>query len=540
MTADERIRSRRKTPASSSNSYLLRLPRGISTTISTVFGKSARWAAVMAGRYDRATPRAAGRTAARCGARRRDADPVGVALPTGAEARLPTEPALERYARYGHIRDDRYVRNGHHGVGGPLARVRRRAPACISGLGRGRKRLRRRPPRAAKARSARRPRGRSVVVEALLDQLLLHGPTVRVEAGELEVLLELHVDVVLAAPVLLHRDDDPVPEALRLVRVELDVHLGDDLVLLVEDQDDVGLVVDRRRAAQVVVPQAGRLEAFLVGRHDGDHADLLGEGDVLEAVHREGDLLGLRVRLRVLRHFLEVVDDDEELAISGQDTVLLDEHPDVVDRARGLRAAHQEQVLTVPPDPVQARPQARVRGEDGTALTLGDPRSEDLAPHVLDLDRARLVWQVGERRLHRDHPVEQVVLFVLEADVEHVGLPAGRHVARHLEGHRRLAGALRSADQQELAGPEAAADGLVERGETEGNRLVVRQVPARDPIVEVDQHVEGRARNQAPGRRVVTPLGRGLNGGRALDLGAHAVLRFLECRGHGVVPARSS
>jgi hypothetical protein len=70
------------------------------------------------------------------------------------------------------------------------------------------------------------------------------------------VLLELEVDVVLAAAVLLDRDDDPVAEALRLVRVELDVDLGDDVVLLVEDQDDVGLVVDRRRAAEVEVPEA--------------------------------------------------------------------------------------------------------------------------------------------------------------------------------------------------------------------------------------------------------------------------------------------
>ena len=59
------------------------------------------------------------------------------------------------------------------------------------------------------------------------------------------MLLELEVDVVLAAAVLLDRHDDPVAEALRLVRVELDVDLGDDVVL-VEDEDDVGLVVDRR------------------------------------------------------------------------------------------------------------------------------------------------------------------------------------------------------------------------------------------------------------------------------------------------------
>ena len=56
------------------------------------------------------------------------------------------------------------------------------------------------------------------------------------------MLLELEVHVVLATTVLLDRDHDPVAEALRLVRVELDVDLGDDLVLLVEDQDDVCLL----------------------------------------------------------------------------------------------------------------------------------------------------------------------------------------------------------------------------------------------------------------------------------------------------------
>ena len=42
------------------------------------------------------------------------------------------------------------------------------------------------------------------------------------------------------------RQDRPVAEALCLVRVELDVHLGDDAVLLVEDQDHVGFVVEGR------------------------------------------------------------------------------------------------------------------------------------------------------------------------------------------------------------------------------------------------------------------------------------------------------
>ena len=91
------------------------------------------------------------------------------------------------------------------------------------------------------------------------------------------MLLELDVEVVRAGSVLLDRDHDPVAEALRLVRVELDVDLRDDVVLLVEDEDDVGLVVDRRRAAEVVVPQSGGLQPLLVGRDDGDRRELLGQ-----------------------------------------------------------------------------------------------------------------------------------------------------------------------------------------------------------------------------------------------------------------------
>ena len=125
-----------------------------------------------------------------------------------------------------------------------------------------------------------------------------------------------------------------------------------------------------------------------------------------------------------------------------------------------------------------------------------------------------LCGQVGERRLHRDQPVEQVLLVVLEADVEDVGLAAGRDVARHLEGHRRLAGALRAADQQELAGAQAAADRLVERREAQRDRLVLRDLAGRDLVVEVDQDVERRAGHQAAVVGVEAPRRRGRSRGR--------------------------
>ena len=179
----------------------------------------------------------------------------------------------------------------------------------------------------------------------------------------------------------------------------------------------------------------------------------------------------------MLRHLLEVVDEDDQPPIARQAAVALDELAHVVDRAGRLRAAHQEEVLAIAGDAVHRRPQARVVGHLGVRLALRHPRPEDLLADILDLDRARLVGEVGERRLHRDQAVEQVLLVVLEADVQDVRLAARGDVARHLEGHRGLAGALRAADEQQLSGPQPRPDGLVERREPERDRLVLRDVP---------------------------------------------------------------
>ena len=148
---------------------------------------------------------------------------------------------------------------------------------------------------------------------------------------------------------------------------------------------------------------------------------------------------------------------------------------------------------------------------------LGHPRPEDLLAHVDDLDRARLVRQVRERRLHRDQPVEQVRLVVLEADVQDVGLAARGDVARHLEGHRGLAGALGATDQQQLTGAQPAADGLVQRREPERDRLVLADLAADDLLVEVDEDVERRARRHAAVRGVESPGRR--RGGLRLRVG---------------------
>ena len=89
-----------------------------------------------------------------------------------------------------------------------------------------------------------------------------------------------------------------------------------------------------------------------------------------------------------------------------------------------------------------------------------------------------------------DQAVEQVQLVVLEADVQHVGLAAGGDVARHLERHRGLAGALGAADQQQLAGAEAGPDRLVEGREAERHGLVLADLARRHLVVEVDEHID--------------------------------------------------
>src|SRR6478735_12634068 len=86
-----------------------------------------------------------------------------------------------------------------------------------------------------------------VVDEPLGDLLAL-----RVEAAVLEVLGELELDVGLAVAVLLDADDRPAAEALDVAEVVDEVLARDDIDLVVDDEDDVGLEGQRRRAAQVV------------------------------------------------------------------------------------------------------------------------------------------------------------------------------------------------------------------------------------------------------------------------------------------------
>jgi hypothetical protein len=103
--------------------------------------------------------------------------------------------------------------------------------------------------RSRARRSKAVPTGRSsleaglgLAVDTLFVKPLIDLASDRVEAAVLESLLELDLDQVPAAPVLLDRADNPIAELLRLVGVEDDVVAIDDLPLVIHDYCNVGFV----------------------------------------------------------------------------------------------------------------------------------------------------------------------------------------------------------------------------------------------------------------------------------------------------------
>src|SRR5262245_57418830 len=126
--------------------------------------------------------------------------------------------------------------------------------------------------------------------DALVDELLGHPVAVALEPALVEALAELQIDLVDAVAVLLKRDDSPVTEPVGVARVVDQVVASDDVVLLVHDQDCVGLVRQCGRATHVLGAHAlPRRDASLVGSHDGEdgHVDL--HREVFESFDNFGD-----------------------------------------------------------------------------------------------------------------------------------------------------------------------------------------------------------------------------------------------------------
>jgi hypothetical protein len=114
---------------------------------------------------------------------------------------------------------------------------------------------------------------------------------------------------------------------------------------------------------------------------------------------------------------------------------------------------------------------------------------------------------VRERGLHGDHALDEVLLVVLEADVEDRCLAGGGHVARHLERHRRLALALRAADEHQLARPQSPADRLVHRHEAGRDRHEVIDASRRHSLVEAGEDAERGARLKRALAGIELPVG---------------------------------
>ncbi len=233
--------------------------------------------------------------------------------------------------------------------------------------------------------------------------------------------------------------------------------------------------------------------------------DLVVQRQVLEALHHGGDLLGLVSRLGVHRHLLHVVDEDHQALVAGELLVLLDEGSHVLDGAGGLRPTQQVQVGSVAVDTLQRGAQAGVGAEVGVLAAGRHPRAQDLLAHVDELDATAAAGHAGQHGLLRDETVEQVLLVVLEADVEHAGEAAHDDVACHLQRHRGLAGALGAADEEHLTSADAAADGLVQGRESEWHRLILGDVTLRHLAGQGRQHVCGAAGLDVADARVVLP-----------------------------------
>ena len=189
----------------------------------------------------------------------------------------------------------------------------------------------------------------------------------------------------------------------------------------------------------------------------------------------------------------------------GELLVLLDQGRHVLDGAGGLRAAQQVEVGPVAVDALERRAQAWVGAKVGVLAAGRHPRAQDLLAHVDELHAAAAAGQAGQHRLLGDDAVEQVLLVVLEADVEHAGKAAHHDVAGHLHGHGGLAGALGAADEQHLAGSDAAADGLVQRREAERDRLVLRDVALGDLAGQGRKHLGAASGLDAAESGVVLP-----------------------------------
>src|SRR6476620_7251630 len=260
----------------------------------------------------------------------------------------------------------------------------------------------------------------SLAEDALLDELFLDEAPLGLEPALLEALAELQRDLVDAAAVLLDGHDHPLAEALGVLQVVDEVVLGHDVVLVVEDENDVGLVGEGGGAAQVVDahPLAGH-QAALLGRDDGEHRHLELQGEVLEPLHDHGHPLRRGAGEAGHGHLLEVVDEDERrLGLARHDR--LDGRPDLVERRVQAAGGVDVEVVAVP---LQRGHRLDTTGGGLEALTHGVGVAVAGLEALPDLGEADAVGAGDGTGLDGDQALEDAVGVVLVGEEDR--RPAG-------------------------------------------------------------------------------------------------------------------
>ena len=116
----------------------------------------------------------------------------------------------------------------------------------------------------------------------------------------------------------------------------------------------------------------------------------------------------------------------------------------------------------------------RIRASIAAGPALATSRSGSPPALAAPPSKASRIWEIGgallpndQPRLHRDQPLEEHLRLELEGE-HHRGAAGHGRVAAHLQGHRRLALALRAGEHVEGPGAEAAADASSSRGNPVG------------------------------------------------------------------------
>ena len=263
-----------------------------------------------------------------------------------------------------------------------------------------------------------------------------------------------------AEAVLLDAQHRPLAEALGVAEVVGEVVPGDHVELVAEHEDDVGLVGERRGAAQVVRahPRAGT-QGLLLGGHDGEDRRRDVDGEVLEAL--DDRWCCARPRRPGRR---------APAPSAGSPPPPCGVAP-VASRTSSMRARDRGEVRAAAGRPVdeqqvgvRAHLRERPQGAGDAVEALLDRGGPGVVERLAEGGQPDLVGVVLLAGLHGHQLLDQVLGLVLVGEVE--DRPAGaRDGAADLQREGRLAEALRPGEEHQRARAQAPADDRVEAAE---------------------------------------------------------------------------